>query len=128
MSAKNRTEYGYDPLNRLDKLTHYASDSTPNDLSDNPKLAEFDDTVRPDGRRTRPEYSSISRHISWAGLLSRCGFDEASHSVDQNVHWPILKLPSAFCCQIQFLTAAAPFTLTSEPRRRFPYARAVHQQ
>jgi len=45
-------DYVYDDLNRLDVLTHYAPDATPEDLSDNDKLAEFDYTVRADGKRT----------------------------------------------------------------------------
>ena len=47
------TDYVYDALSRLDKLTHYSPDATPSDLSDNPKLAEFDYTVRADGKRTQ---------------------------------------------------------------------------
>jgi RHS repeat-associated protein len=47
------TDYAFDALSRLDKLTHYSPDATPSDLSDNPKLAEFDYTVRADGKRTR---------------------------------------------------------------------------
>ncbi len=46
------TDYQYDELNRLDILTQYAPDGTPEDLSDNDKLAEFDYTVRADGKRT----------------------------------------------------------------------------
>jgi hypothetical protein len=38
--------------NRLDVLTHYYPDATPNDLSNNPKLAEFDYTVLADRKRT----------------------------------------------------------------------------
>lgn len=45
-------EYTYDDLNRLDKLTHYVADSSPDDLTDNPKAAEFDYTTRPDGKRS----------------------------------------------------------------------------
>jgi RHS repeat-associated protein len=45
-------DYVYDNMNRLDKLTHFAPDGTPNDLSDNAKVAAFDYTVRDDGRRT----------------------------------------------------------------------------
>ncbi|MBA2115005.1 hypothetical protein HOV93_21770 [Planctomycetes bacterium FF15] len=45
-------DYVYDELNRLDVLTHYAPDATPEDLSDNDKLAEFDYEVRADGKRT----------------------------------------------------------------------------
>ena len=46
------TDYVYDSMNRLDKLTHYAPDETPENLADNDKLAEFDYAVRADGRRT----------------------------------------------------------------------------
>ncbi|MBI1249378.1 tandem-95 repeat protein [bacterium] len=45
-------DYIYDDLDRLESLTHYAPDATPDDLSDNDKLAEFDYTVRADGQRT----------------------------------------------------------------------------
>ncbi len=45
-------QYTYDALNRLDLLTHYKPDSTPQTLADNDKLAQFDYTVRPDGKRT----------------------------------------------------------------------------
>ena len=45
-------DYVYDSMNRLDKLVEYAPDGTPNDLSNNPKIAEYDYTVRADGRRT----------------------------------------------------------------------------
>lgn len=48
-------DYDYDPLGRLDKLTHYQTNGFAADLanlSDNPKVAEFDYTVRADGRRT----------------------------------------------------------------------------
>jgi YD repeat-containing protein len=44
--------YAYDQLNRLDLLTHYGPDDTPDDLSDNPVLARFDYTVQADGRRS----------------------------------------------------------------------------
>jgi len=46
------TDYVYDALNRLDVMTDYAPDGTPDDLSDNQKLAEYDYTVRADGKRT----------------------------------------------------------------------------
>jgi RHS repeat-associated protein len=48
-------DYVYDNLNRLDKLTDYVTNGTASDLadlSDNSKLAEYDYTVRADGRRT----------------------------------------------------------------------------
>ena len=51
------TVYTYDRLNRLDTLTHYRSTGgspvSDLDMSDNPKIAEFDYTVRADGQRTR---------------------------------------------------------------------------
>jgi RHS repeat-associated protein len=46
------TDYVFDNLNRLDKMTDFAPDPTPNDLSNNAKLAEYDYTVRADGKRT----------------------------------------------------------------------------
>jgi RHS repeat-associated protein len=46
------TDYEYDALNRLDTLTHYRPDNTPDDLSDNPKLAEFDYEVLANGSRS----------------------------------------------------------------------------
>lgn len=46
------TDYIYDNMNRLDKLIHYAPDETPENLANNDKIAEFDYTVRGDGRRT----------------------------------------------------------------------------
>ncbi|QDT46981.1 tRNA(Glu)-specific nuclease WapA precursor [Symmachiella dynata] len=46
------TTYEYDALNRLDVMTHYSPDETPENLADNDKLAEYDYTVRADGRRT----------------------------------------------------------------------------
>ncbi len=44
--------YQYDTMGRLDVLTHYAAASTPNDLSNNPRVAKFDYAVRADGKRT----------------------------------------------------------------------------
>ncbi|MAT15363.1 MAG: hypothetical protein CMJ46_08850, partial [Planctomyces sp.] len=46
------TTYEYDDLYRLDVLTHFEPDGTPENLADNDKLAEYDYTVRADGRRT----------------------------------------------------------------------------
>lgn len=45
-------DFVYDELNRLTKLTHYKPDATPNDLSDNEKLAEFAYTVLSNGKRS----------------------------------------------------------------------------
>ncbi|MCA9039981.1 MAG: RHS repeat-associated core domain-containing protein, partial [Planctomycetaceae bacterium] len=46
------TIYEYNDLHQLDLITHYSPDGTPNDLSNNDKLAEYDYTVRADGKRT----------------------------------------------------------------------------
>ena len=46
------TDYTYDDLNRLDTLTHYLVDETPEDLSDNDKIV-FAYEVRADGKRTK---------------------------------------------------------------------------
>ena len=54
--------YTYNELYRLDTLTQYAPDATPNDLSDNPKLADFDYTVRADGQRTAVQERRHRRH------------------------------------------------------------------
>jgi RHS repeat-associated protein len=44
--------HAYDTLGRLTKLTHYAPDTTPQDLSNNAKLVEFDDEHNAAGQRT----------------------------------------------------------------------------
>ncbi|HUT91751.1 MAG TPA: hypothetical protein VMY37_19785 [Thermoguttaceae bacterium] len=63
------TDYVYDERNRLDVPTHYAPDATPGDLGDNPKIAEFDYTVRADGKRTAAdETSSIRAEAARPGL------------------------------------------------------------
>ena|GEM_PF-3486899 len=46
------SDYEYDDLNRLDTLTHYRPDATPDDLTDNAKLAQFDYTVLANGSRS----------------------------------------------------------------------------
>tara|TARA_R110002167_G_scaffold352262_1_gene565134 strand:- start:1303 stop:19128 length:17826 start_codon:yes stop_codon:yes gene_type:complete len=46
------TDYTYDELNRLETLTHYLTDETPEDLSDNDKIV-FEYEVRTDGKRTK---------------------------------------------------------------------------
>ncbi|MEK7856642.1 MAG: hypothetical protein AAB288_11170, partial [Acidobacteriota bacterium] len=45
-------DFVYDALYRLDTLTVFGPDATPNDLTNNPKIADFDYTVRADGKRT----------------------------------------------------------------------------
>ncbi|MEZ6048649.1 MAG: putative Ig domain-containing protein [Planctomycetaceae bacterium] len=90
------TEYTYDELYRLDKVTHYYGDVTPGDLSDNQKLAEYDYTVRADGKRTavtetRWEDKSqpgnfIQETFSWTydnlGRLIQETYDSADNNLD----------------------------------------------
>jgi YD repeat-containing protein len=73
------TDYVFDALGRLDKLTHYSPDATPHDLSDNPKLAEFDYTVRADGKRTRADEF---RHGAQTGTF-RWEYDAVGRLVDE---------------------------------------------
>ncbi|MEM6474502.1 MAG: hypothetical protein AAF802_33525, partial [Planctomycetota bacterium] len=54
------TDYVYDQLSRLDKMTSYQTDGSDQDiadLSDNQVISEFDYEVRSDGRRTRLDES-----------------------------------------------------------------------
>ena len=93
--------YVYDQLNRLDVLTHFAPDGTPLDLSDNAKKAEFDYSVRADGKRTsavesfwldddnNPSTADVlfQNTIDWKydaiGRLVEERFDHFDNSVDQ---------------------------------------------
>ncbi len=43
----------YDSMNRMTKMIDYGPDTTPADLSDNPKVAQYDYTLRDDGRKTQ---------------------------------------------------------------------------
>ncbi len=95
--------YSYDDLNRLDVLTHYLPDATPADLSDNDKLAEFDYTVRADGRRTSAletfwfdsDSNGIAEahqnNVSWtyddAGRVTDEVFDHYDDLLDQTQHF-----------------------------------------
>tara|TARA_R110002095_G_scaffold211465_1_gene199674 strand:+ start:261 stop:2441 length:2181 start_codon:yes stop_codon:yes gene_type:complete len=45
------TDYVYDDLNRLISLIHYEGDATPETLSDNQKIVQFDYDLRADGRK-----------------------------------------------------------------------------
>lgn len=79
-------QYEYDSLNRLTSLTNYAPDSTPEDLADNQKLAQYDYTLRADGRKTAAtekfwvdnngQTTEITNQISWT-------YDEANRLVDE---------------------------------------------
>jgi RHS repeat-associated protein len=88
-------DYVYDSLNHLDTLTQYAPDATPNDLSDNPKIAEFDYTVRADGKRTAvleqiwkdgPSQSPLVNQFNWTyddvGRLTQEVLDSSDNSLD----------------------------------------------
>src|SRR5262249_24724133 len=92
----------YDTLNHLDQLTQYEPDATPGDLSDNPKLAEFDYTLRADGSRagaTQPFCSddghgtldSHINHLTWTydnrGRLTDEVFDHYDDRLDQTQHF-----------------------------------------
>ena len=96
------TDYQYDDLNRLDVMTQYAPDATPEDLSDNDKLAEFDYTVRADGKRTgvtetfwldedndpstpaTPHVNTITWNYDDVGRLVDEVFDHFDDSFDQS--------------------------------------------
>ncbi len=74
--------YRYDRLNRLDVLTYYAPDATPDDLSNNVKVAEFDYTVRADGRRS----ALVETFWTSSGALSNVfawGYDDAGRLVSE---------------------------------------------
>ncbi len=88
-------KYVYDELNRLDLLTVYGPDETPEDLSDNPKIARFDYTVAADGRRTglvEEFYEDgqstpfVTNEINWEydalGRLIEEDFDSSDNSLD----------------------------------------------
>ena len=45
------TDYEYDEFNRLETLTHFEADGTPDDLSDNETIARFEYQLRADGKR-----------------------------------------------------------------------------
>lgn len=96
--------HAYDRLGRLTKLTHYAPDTTPQDLSNNAKLSEFDDTHNPAGQRTSttetfwfdgddpdslPE--AHTSEIGWtydaAGRLVDEVFNHYDDSLDQSQHF-----------------------------------------
>ena len=91
------TDYEYDNLNRVDKLTHYEPDATPEDLSDNTKLAEYDYDVAADGRRTgvtETRYDSgtaESSRIDWTyddlGRLTDEVFNHYDNLLDQTSHF-----------------------------------------
>jgi RHS repeat-associated protein len=91
------SDYTYDNLNRLDTLTHYEPDPTPEDLSDNTKIAEFDYDVRADGRRTgvtETRYDSGSAEttrVDWTyddlGRLTDEVFNHYDDLLDQSLHF-----------------------------------------
>tara|TARA_E500000305_G_scaffold36763_3_gene28012 strand:+ start:86 stop:17857 length:17772 start_codon:yes stop_codon:yes gene_type:complete len=84
------TDYAYDDLNRLDTLTHYLEDDTPEDLSDNDKIVlEYE--VRADGKRTK-ETETIYRDENENGqfesseiktVTTDWTYDEAGRLIDE---------------------------------------------
>ncbi|MBA2115003.1 putative Ig domain-containing protein [Bremerella alba] len=82
----------YDSLNRLELLTNYGSDATPEDLSDNPVLESFDYHLDVDGTRTgvtETRYdggSPLVTEIDWtydaADRLIQEEFDSHDDSLD----------------------------------------------
>ncbi|MEK7855492.1 MAG: hypothetical protein AAB288_05335 [Acidobacteriota bacterium] len=88
-------DYLYDSLNRLDVLTQYAPDATPNDLTDNPRIADFDYTVRADGKRTAVTeriwkdcfgQSPLTNQFGWTyddiGRLTQETLDSSDNTLD----------------------------------------------
>ena len=59
-------DYGYDAQDRLVSVTHLAADATPGDLSDNPIVSEFIDTLRADGMRT----GTVERFHTSTGIVT----------------------------------------------------------
>jgi RHS repeat-associated protein len=92
-------QYTYDELERLDKVTHYAPDGTPDNLANNQKLAEFEYAVRDDGKRTsatetfwldsnsdnilEPHVNQIAWDYDAAGRLVQEVFDHFDDTIDQ---------------------------------------------
>jgi YD repeat-containing protein len=94
--------YAYDRLDHLTALTQYEPDATPTDLSDNPKLAEFDYTLRPDGARSGATETfwfddghgapgPHTNHLTWTydnlGRLTDEVFDHYDDRLDQTQHF-----------------------------------------
>jgi RHS repeat-associated protein len=87
----------YDTLGRLTKLTHYAPDSTPEDLSNNAELAEFDDEHNVAGQRTSTmetfwfDDAAHTSEIDWtydsAGRLVDEVFNHYDDTLDQSQHF-----------------------------------------
>ncbi|TVS17596.1 MAG: hypothetical protein EA424_12305, partial [Planctomycetaceae bacterium] len=88
-------KYVYDEQNRLDLLTHYGPDDTPEDLSDNPVLASYDYDLRGDGRRVGlfeafyqdgDDAPWLTRQMQWdydgLGRLIREVVDSSDDSLD----------------------------------------------
>jgi RHS repeat-associated protein len=99
------TENVFDELNRLDVMTHYVPDATPEDLSNNDKLAEFDYTLRADGKRTcvtetywldadqnpatpaTPHVNQIDWTYDEIGRLTDEVFNHFDNTLDQTEHF-----------------------------------------
>ena len=97
------SDYVYDSINRLDKKTDYSPDSSPDDLSNNPKLAEYDYTVQSDGKRTgqletfwldsngdsvtEPHVNEVSWAYDDAGRLTDEVFNHFDNALDYTEHF-----------------------------------------
>ncbi|MEQ8637592.1 RHS repeat-associated core domain-containing protein [Gimesia maris] len=84
------TDYTYDELHRLETLTHYLADDTPEDLLDNDKIV-FEYEVRADGKRTQ-ETETIYRDENENGqyeaneiktVTTNWMYDEAGRLIDE---------------------------------------------
>ena len=97
------TDYVFDSLNRLDKMTDFGPDPSPNDLSNNPKLTEFDYSVRADGKRiaatetfwldsngdtiTEPHVNQLSWTYDNAGRMTDEVINHFDNALDQTEHF-----------------------------------------
>jgi YD repeat-containing protein len=81
------SDYQYDSLNRLTELTQLAPDATPDDLTDNPLLADYAYDVLPDGRR-----SGVTETVWENGTteVSRTDwqYDDLNRLIDEAFHSP----------------------------------------
>ncbi|MEQ1906865.1 MAG: hypothetical protein ABL888_21965 [Pirellulaceae bacterium] len=91
------TTWEYDSLSRLDKMTEYGPDVTPENLTDNPLLARYDYDVRSDGKRTGVTethwFDTIAHEtrIDWeydgAGRLVEETFNHYDNSLDFSANY-----------------------------------------
>jgi RHS repeat-associated protein len=81
------SDYQYDSLNRLTELKQLAPDATPDDLTDNPPLADYAYDLLPDGRR-----SGVTETVWENGTteVSRTDwqYDDLNRLIDEAFHSP----------------------------------------